>query len=102
MTPEQHALLLETHQLVRENNKMLHAARRSAIIGGILKIAMYAAFIVLPTYFFYTNIVPMLTATSEKVGAAQETVQDATQKMQNITNTIEQFKSLLNGGNANQ
>lgn len=97
MTPEQQKLLQETYELTKENNKMLHSARRSAFIGGIFKLAMYAAFIVLPAYFFYTTIVPMLNDTMQKVNAVQGTVNNATGQLQNVTGTLDQYKSLLNG-----
>jgi preprotein translocase subunit SecY len=98
MSPEQAQLLKETYELSKENNKMLHSARRSAFIGGLLKMAMYAAFIILPSYFFYTNIVPMLTETANKVNTVQEKVQGAAGQAQTISNTINQYKDLINGG----
>ena len=97
MTPQQEQLLKETYELAKENNSLLRSARRSAMIGGFLKMAMYAAFIVLPAYFFYTNIVPMLTETAAKVNTVQQKVQGAQSQVQNVTNTLDQYKSLLNG-----
>jgi hypothetical protein len=97
MTPEQQKLLQETYEMSKENNKMLHSARRSAMIGGILKMAMYAAFIILPSYFFYTNIVPMLTDMGQKASAAQGKMQNASGQVQNVSNTINQYKDLING-----
>jgi galactitol-specific phosphotransferase system IIC component len=97
MTPEQQKLLQETYEMSKENNKMLHAARRSAFIGGLFKMAMYAAFIILPSYFFYTNIVPMLTDMGQKAGAAQGKMQNAAGQVQNVSDTLNQYKELLNG-----
>ena len=102
MTPEQQKLLQETYELTKENNKMLHSARRSAFIGGLFKMAMYAAFIVLPAYFFYTTIVPMLNDTAAKVNAVSGKVQGAAGQLQNATNTIDQYKALINGSYGSQ
>lgn len=98
MTPEQERLLKETFELAKENNKMLHSARRSAMIAGFLKMAMYAAFIVLPAYFFYTNIVPMLTDMGQKVGAVQQKAQSVGNQVQQAQDTVKQMQGLLNGG----
>lgn len=102
MTPEQEALLKETYELARDNNKMLHAAKRNAFIAGTFRVVMYAAFIVLPMYFFYTTIVPMLNDTAAKVNSVSAKVQGAQTQVQSMGDTLQQYKNLLNGSYMSQ
>lgn len=98
MSPEQERLLKEVYELTKDNNCMLRSARRSAFIGGALKMAMYAAFIILPAYFFYTKIVPMLNDTAAKVNTVSAKVQGAGAQVQQAQDTLQQVQGLLKGG----
>ena len=52
--------LEEIYRLVRENNKMLHAQRRGAFIGGLLKVLFYIA-IAGVSFWSYTHyLAPVL------------------------------------------
>ena len=41
-------LLRETYRLTRENNELLHRARRSAFFWGFIKFLIYAALLLAP------------------------------------------------------
>ncbi|HUQ30114.1 MAG TPA: hypothetical protein VM103_01190 [Candidatus Paceibacterota bacterium] len=59
MTPEEKKLLEETLSLSRENNRMLHALRRSAWIGFIWKVLLWAGFILVPLYLYQQYLGPI-------------------------------------------
>ena len=47
-------------KLVKENNRMLHAMRRNAWLGGILKLIVWIALIVLPFYLYMQYLAPIM------------------------------------------
>lgn len=102
MTPEQERLLKETYELVKDNNSMLRSARRSAIIGGFLKMLFYAVMIVLPTYFFYKSVVPMLTNVGDKYQDASAKAQSVGAQVQQAKDTLQQVQGLMNGNYMSQ
>jgi hypothetical protein len=82
MNEEQYELLKRTFSLASENNRMLHAQRRNAFIGGLIKIITWAAFIILPLYY----LLPMLQSAMTQLNKVQTTLnqaQDATKKVGN-------------------
>ena len=64
----------EILRLAKENNKMLHAMRRNAFIGGLIKILLYVLFLVVVPYWVYTTyLAPVLESTMEAVNQIQGT-----------------------------
>lgn len=53
MTPEEKALLLETHDLAEENNKLLRSLRRSRRIGIIMSVLYWVVIIGVSVGAFY-------------------------------------------------
>lgn len=47
-------------KLAKENNRMLHAMRRNAWIGGFVKLLMWAAFILLPLWLYMQYLAPIM------------------------------------------
>ena len=84
--------LEEMYRLVKENNRMLHAARRNAFVGGIIKMIVWAAFVLIPIWFSLKYIAPALQPALQAVqqmqtagGQAQVQLtgaQDALKKLQ--------------------
>lgn len=52
--------LEEVYRLVHENNRMLHKMRRNAFWGAIFKIIMWAAFIGVPIWLYFTYLFPIM------------------------------------------
>ena len=53
---------------------MLHAMRRNAFIGGLIKILLYVVFLVAVPYWVYTTyLAPVLESTMEAVNQIQGT-----------------------------
>lgn len=74
--------------LTRENNKLLKKIRRDAIIGGILKIALWAVVILASFYFSAKFLEPYL-------GMLQTAGQQGGQSIGDVQGLIEQYKGLL-------
>jgi predicted PurR-regulated permease PerM len=73
----------EMYRLTRENNKMLHAMRRNALWGGLLKFVLYAVFLLLPLWFYMTYL--------------NSTVQKLLQTYQQVQGTGAQVQTQVNG-----
>lgn len=76
--------------LTRENNKLLKRIRRDAIIGGILKMAIWALLIVVSFYFSAKFLEPYL-GMLQSVGQPQE----GGQGVGDFGTLIDQYKGLL-------
>lgn len=64
----------ELFRLVQDNNRMLHAARRNAVIGGILKFLVYAGLlIVLPLWLYATYLAPIVESALQTAQQIQGT-----------------------------
>lgn len=50
----------EMYRMTRENNRMLHSMRRNAFLGGIIKILVYGALVLVPLWFYYQYFGPVL------------------------------------------
>jgi hypothetical protein len=65
MTPEDgnlRDLLEENIELARENNKILKAMRRDALIGGLLKTIIWVVFLVVSIYFTIQYLDPLISS----------------------------------------
>jgi hypothetical protein len=69
MDTEQQELL----RLVRENNRMLHAMRRNAFLGGLLKLIVYAVLVLAPIWYYMTYLAPVM----QQALSAMQQVQSA-------------------------
>ena len=86
--------LEEILRLARENNRMLHAARRNAWLGGIIKFILWAAFIIIPLWLYMQYVAPLmqgmldtyqqLPGSSASVQAQFFGLQEALQKIQSM------------------
>ncbi len=74
-------------KLTKENNRMLHAMRRNAWIGGFVKLIVWAAFILLPLWLYMQYLAPIM-------GSMMTTLEQL-QKMQGAgTQVSAQFSDL--------
>lgn len=97
MNEEQYELLKRTFALVSENNRMLHAQRRNAFIGSVIKMVLWAAFIILPLYYLLPMLNNAMTQLNKVQGALNQ-VQGATQQVSTqfggINDVINQLQDL--------
>jgi flagellar biosynthesis/type III secretory pathway M-ring protein FliF/YscJ len=69
MSPEQEKLLRQTFELSQQNNRMLHAMRRNALLGGIVKFIFYILILVVAPLWVYTTYLQPLVQNLEKTNA---------------------------------
>lgn len=96
MDDEEKQQLEETHQLAKENNDMLHAMRREALIGRVVKVFMVLAAIGIPLYLYFSYVQPYLEE-------ARETFQDVQGQMQRVEDapdSVPWLRSLFGGDTA--
>ena len=92
MEPNQNDILHETYQLARENNKMLHAMRRNAFLGGIFKLIFWIALIVAPIWFYQAYLSPVVDSmlkSINQIGGASATAQSQFAELQNALKKFE-------------
>ena len=94
MEPNHDDLLRETYRLSRENNKMLHAMRRSAFIGGIFKFIFYILILVVaPLWLFNTYLAPMLEQLNETMSQVRGAGSQAQSQFDSFQQAWQQFQS---------
>ena len=77
--------LSRVEQLAEDNNRMLHAMRRAAFLGGVFKMVMYVIFfIALPYWAFQTYLSPMLTNIQSTLNQVQGAGQQIQQPISNL------------------
>ncbi len=98
--PSHDELAQETYKLARDNNHMLHAMRRNAFIGGIVKIITWIVLFGLPIWFFITYLNPTLNNAVSTMNQVQGQVQGAKGAgSSSLNNLIEQIKKIPGFGN---
>ncbi len=74
-------------KLAKENNRMLHAMRRNAWVGGVFKLLLWAGFIIVPLWLYMQYLAPIM--------GSMMTTLDQLQKMQGAgTQVSAQFGDL--------
>jgi hypothetical protein len=77
-------MLREIYRLTRENNELMHRARRSAFFWGFVKFILYALFLLAPIWFYVTYL----------NGTVQQILQDYNKLEGVSTQTQNQFQGL--------
>jgi hypothetical protein len=88
----------ELLRLTRENNRMLHAQRRNAWLGGIFKVIFWIVVIILPLWFYAQYVAPMMQGVLDTYQQIQGTGASAQAQVGQLNQYLEQFKSLYPGG----
>ncbi len=90
--------LEEMYRLVRENNKMLHAQRRGAFIGGVVKLVVWSAMLIIPLWVYMTYLAPVMKTTLETMekiqsggGAAQVQLGGATETIKSLQEQLQKM-----------
>ncbi len=56
----------DLYRMVQDNNRMLHSMRRSAFVGGIIKMVWWVVLLVVLPYLTWLYIQPYLTSVLEQ------------------------------------
>ena len=92
-----HEAVQETLKLTRDNNRMLHSMRRDAFLGGIFKILMWAAFIVVPAYLYYLYLAPVMQQMIATMNAAQKGGAQAQVQLGQFQDMLKNLESKIPG-----
>ena len=65
-------MLREILQLTRENNRMLHAMRRSAFLGGVFKIVLWLVFLLVPIWLYMHYLQPVVASMMDTMTQIQD------------------------------
>lgn len=90
-------VLQETYRLAKENNKMLHAMRRSAFWGGVLKLIIYAVLLLAPLWFYMQYLSPIVSQALKTMQQVQGTGTQAQVQISNLQNMIKDLQSKIPG-----
>jgi hypothetical protein len=88
----------ELLRLTRETNKMLHSQRRSAFIGGIFKVVMWGAFVIIPLWLYMQYVAPMMAGMLETYQQLQGTNAAAQAQFSGFQEAFQKFQSMYGGG----
>lgn len=92
--------LNDVYELAKENNRMLHAMRRDAFVGGIVKFVFWVAlFVVLPYIAYTVYLAPYLSSIQSAYNNLNEqagTLSGAAKDLEEIKNQIPNIGNLLN------
>lgn len=92
--------LEEILRLTRETNKMLHAQRRSAFLGGIFKVIMWVAFIVVPLWLYMQYLAPVMDQMLKTYEQIQGTSAAAHAQLSGFQEAFQKFQGLYGGSKA--
>ena len=86
MTPEERQLLIQTHRMVEENNKLLRKMHRSALWGHIFRFLYWAIIIGLSVgaYYFVQPYIEQLQSVYGGIKQDVGTVHSAVGQLNNI------------------
>lgn len=88
--------------MTRENNKMLHAMRRNAFWGGIFKIILYAALLLVPLWFYMQYLAPVVDQALQTMQKVQGTSAQAQAQIGSFEQLMKQLQAKLPGGASSQ
>lgn len=89
--------LNEILRITKENNKMLHAMRRSAWLGGIFKLLMWAAFIIVPLWLYMQYLAPVMQSMLESYQQIQGTSAKAQAQFGELSGYLQKFQQMTGG-----
>ena len=84
-------MLRETHRLAQENNKMLRAMRRNAMIRSMVKLIILAAFALASFYVYTEYVAPLLSSMLEAYQQVQGTSAEARAQLAQFQEFFDRF-----------
>lgn len=90
-------MIRETYRLSQENNKMLHSMRRNAFLGGILKLLIYAAIVIIPFWLYMQYLAPKVDRMLTVVNQIQGTSAQAQVQMNQWQKAFQDIRGMIPG-----
>lgn len=82
----------EILRLTKENNHMLHAMRRNAFLGGLFKLILWAALIILPLWLYMEYLAPVVQSMIETMQTLQGTGASAQAQFGDLNNALQRLQ----------
>ncbi len=85
-------------RLAKDNNRMLRAMRRDAFIGGVIKLIVWAALIIIPFWLYLNYLAPVLqsaTSALQQVQQMQGVATGAQAQLGELSETLNGLKGLF-------
>lgn len=92
---DDNAMLRETYRLAQDNNRMLHAMRRTAFFGGFIKIVVWIAVIATPIWFYMTYLAPVAASVAQTVGQAQGASKEAQAQVKVLQDSLKRMQAAI-------
>src|SRR5580693_4400953 len=86
-------LLREIYRLTRENNELMHRARRSAFFWGFVKFILYAALLAAPIWFYVTYLNGTVQQLLQDVNKIEGVNTQAQNQFQGFETSFQQLES---------
>jgi hypothetical protein len=90
-------LLREIYRLTRENNELLHRARRSAFFWGFIKFILYALLIIAPIWFYITYLNGTVQTMLQDLNRIEGVNSQAQNQFQGFETAVQQLESRFGG-----
>ena len=79
-------------KLSKDNNRMLHAMRRNAFLGGIFKILLWAAFIIVPFWLYMQYLAPVMQSMLNTINQVQGTGAKAQAQFSDLNDALKKLQ----------
>lgn len=83
----------EILRLTKENNRMLHAMRRNAFLGGIMKFVMWIAFLIIPLWLYMQYLAPVMTSMISTMNQMQGSGAKAQAQFGDLNATLQKLQA---------
>ena len=94
-TPADRDLLERTFKLARDNNRMLQAMSRAALMNGLLRVVAWIVVAGGALWLYANYLGPVLNSATHTVNQAQSASNSASQQLQSIQNAISAIEHVL-------
>ncbi len=94
---EHEEMLKETYRLTQDNNRMLRSMRRHAFWGGIVRMVIYAALLLIPVWFYFTYMAPIVEQMMATVQQIQGTGAQAQAQFSSFQELLNKAQSMFGG-----
>ena len=87
--------LEEIYRLVQDNNRMLHAMRRSALFGRLFTIIVWAIFLGVPVWLYLTYLAPVMQSMLKTMDQMQSAGNQAQVQFGDFSQAMKDLESKL-------
>lgn len=92
---DDNAMLREMYRLTQDNNRMLHAMRRTAFFGGILKVIIWIVILGTPIWFYLTYFAPVVSDLQKTVSQTQGVSAEAQTQIKQLQESLKKAQDTL-------